>query len=142
LTARQSQRFSPKSIISMGEIFAAGLCDRKGGSPRRSITDSACVSSHSSVCHSSAMERNDQQMSVGHDVAVLRVSLGVMGIAHALLTLFLFCLPGTALFFSEHRLSIADTAKRAQRSWSFPCPDRKLWFLTDREQTFSRAEPG
>lgn len=34
-------------------------------------------------------------------IALLRVSLGVMWIAHALLKLFVFTLPGTAQFFSS-----------------------------------------
>lgn len=47
------------------------------------------------------MEQNTQQLSAGYGVALLRVSLGVMWIAHALLKLFVFSLPGTALFFQS-----------------------------------------
>jgi putative oxidoreductase len=36
-----------------------------------------------------------------HGVALLRVSLGVMWIAHALLKLFVFTLPGTGQFFAS-----------------------------------------
>jgi putative oxidoreductase len=36
-----------------------------------------------------------------HGIALLRVSLGVMWIAHALLKLFVFSLPGTAQFFES-----------------------------------------
>lgn len=39
--------------------------------------------------------------STNHGVALLRVSLGVMWIAHALLKLFVFTLPGTAQFFES-----------------------------------------
>jgi putative oxidoreductase len=47
------------------------------------------------------MQQNDQQLSAGYGVDLLRVSLGVMWIAHALLKLLVFSLPGTALFFQS-----------------------------------------
>lgn len=38
---------------------------------------------------------------VAHGAALLRLSLGVMWVAHALLKLFVFTLPGTAAFFDS-----------------------------------------
>lgn len=43
---------------------------------------------------SSAMDAN-------YGVAILRISLGIMWVAHALLKLFVFTLPGTAQFFAS-----------------------------------------
>ena len=47
------------------------------------------------------MNPTDTHGTVPYGVALLRVSLGVMGIAHALLKLFVFTLPGTAQFFAS-----------------------------------------
>lgn len=47
------------------------------------------------------MNPTDTHGTVPYGVALLRVSLGVMWIAHALLKLFVFTLPGTAQFFAS-----------------------------------------
>lgn len=47
------------------------------------------------------MKLTNTQSTVPYGVALLRVSLGVMWIAHALLKLFVFTLPGTAQFFAS-----------------------------------------
>lgn len=47
------------------------------------------------------MEHHEQTLSAGYGVALMRVSLGVMWIAHALLKLLVFSLPGTAQFFES-----------------------------------------
>ena len=47
------------------------------------------------------MNLTDSHGTVPYGVALLRVSLGVMWIAHALLKLFVFTLPGTAQFFAS-----------------------------------------
>ena len=47
------------------------------------------------------MNPTDSHGTVPYGVALLRVSLGVMWIAHALLKLFVFTLPGTAQFFAS-----------------------------------------
>jgi putative oxidoreductase len=47
------------------------------------------------------MKHHEQPLSAGYGVALVRVSLGVMWIAHALLKLFVFSLPGTAQFFQS-----------------------------------------
>ena len=47
------------------------------------------------------MNPTDTHGTVPYGVALLRVSLGVMWIAHALLKLFVFTVPGTAQFFAS-----------------------------------------
>ncbi len=47
------------------------------------------------------MNPTDTPGTVPYGVALLRVSLGVMWLAHALLKLFVFTLPGTAQFFAS-----------------------------------------
>lgn len=47
------------------------------------------------------MNPSNQQAAADYGVTLLRVSLGVMWIAHALLKLFVFTLPGTARFFDS-----------------------------------------
>jgi putative oxidoreductase len=48
------------------------------------------------------MQQNHaSQLDNNYGVTLLRVSLGIMWIAHALLKLFVFTLPGTAQFFSS-----------------------------------------
>jgi len=47
------------------------------------------------------MNPTDTHGTVPYGVALLRISLGVMWIAHALLKLFVFTLPGTAQFFAS-----------------------------------------
>lgn len=47
------------------------------------------------------MKQYDEQLSAGYGIALMRVSLGLMWIAHALLKLFVFSLPGTARFFES-----------------------------------------
>lgn len=47
------------------------------------------------------MNPTDVHGTVPYGVALLRISLGVMWIAHALLKLFVFTLPGTAQFFAS-----------------------------------------
>ncbi|MDI1260828.1 DoxX family protein [Aquabacterium sp.] len=47
------------------------------------------------------MNPTDTHGAQSYGVTLLRVSLGVMWIAHALLKLFVFTLPGTALFFAS-----------------------------------------
>ncbi|MDP2818996.1 MAG: DoxX family protein [Polaromonas sp.] len=47
------------------------------------------------------MQANPTDNTAAYDVALLRISLGVMWIAHALLKLFVFTLPGTAQFFES-----------------------------------------
>jgi putative oxidoreductase len=48
-----------------------------------------------------AMNANPVSPSTNFGITLLRVSLGVMWIAHALLKLFVFTLPGTAQFFTS-----------------------------------------
>ena len=47
------------------------------------------------------MNQPDSCLSSNYGAALLRVSLGVMWIAHALLKLFVFTLPGTAQYFAS-----------------------------------------
>lgn len=47
------------------------------------------------------MEHYNQHLSASYGVALMRVSLGAMWIAHALLKLLVFSLPGTAQFFES-----------------------------------------
>jgi putative oxidoreductase len=47
------------------------------------------------------MNPNPTSHTAAYGVALLRISLGVMWIAHALLKLFVFTLPGTAQFFES-----------------------------------------
>jgi len=47
------------------------------------------------------MNPTDTQTTVPYSVALLRVSLGVMWLAHAALKLLVFTLPGTAQFFAS-----------------------------------------
>lgn len=47
------------------------------------------------------MNQLNKQSAAGYGVTLLRVSLGVMWLAHALLKLFVFSLPGTAKFFES-----------------------------------------
>ena len=47
------------------------------------------------------MNQIDHQGTLPYGVTLLRVSLGVMWMAHALLKLFVFTLPGTARFFTS-----------------------------------------
>ncbi|RZO94492.1 MAG: DoxX family protein [Limnobacter sp.] len=50
------------------------------------------------------MSAHSQELSTVYGITLIRVSLGVMWIAHALLKLFVFTLPGTALFFQSVNL--------------------------------------
>ncbi len=47
------------------------------------------------------MHQPQPQTAAGYGIALLRISLGVMWIAHALLKLLVFTLPGTAQFFQS-----------------------------------------
>ena len=47
------------------------------------------------------MKDLDHPSAAGYGVTLMRVSLGVMWLAHALLKLFVFSLPGTAQFFES-----------------------------------------
>lgn len=47
------------------------------------------------------MSENNQQLTLPYGITLLRISLGVMWCAHAMLKLLVFTLPGTAQFFSS-----------------------------------------
>ncbi len=47
------------------------------------------------------MSQSNEANAVGYGAALLRVSLGVMWVSHALLKWFVFTLPGTAQFFES-----------------------------------------
>jgi putative oxidoreductase len=51
------------------------------------------------------MSATSVERSTSYGITLIRVSLGVMWIAHALLKLFVFTLPGTAIFFQSVSLS-------------------------------------